>query len=287
MIAPPRRSDAADFLVALPRATAQGLWLEAAQIRQEWLQVGLDTQPADRPTAERNLTAIYARLGRAAPRFEWVDSPAEALPLLGGRPTLDELYRWIRDPVPRGTPPLASDLAVLVSRLRAGLGAGVVHPDPESNPQRRKKNEPWPELPPPEALRAGQPLGLVLHRGVREALHRSLADGVRRPVRAALAPGRTMPVCWYGQQEASWIAYYDALRRIGLARYGPGDSAQLGEWAALARSCGWWWPGPEVCVVAERPLELLTEPVPRAWSGEVRLRPGGIRYRDGWAPALS
>ncbi len=60
-------------------------------------------------------------------------------------------------------------------------------------------------------------------------------------MRTALAgdPAR-VPVCWYGQQEASWVAYYDALHRLGTARYQPDD---LGYWAVLARSCGWWWTG--------------------------------------------
>jgi hypothetical protein len=38
--------------------------------------------------------------------------------------------------------------------------------------------------------------------------------------------------------------FYDVLHRLGLARYQPGDLDHLGNWAALARSRGWWWPGP-------------------------------------------
>ena len=139
-------------------------------------------------------------------------------------------------------------------------------------------------LPPLEALAAGVPLGVVLHQTVRGALQRSLADGFHLPVRAALSGGEPVPVCWYGQQDASWIAYYDTLHRLGLARYGPDDADHLGDWATLTRSCGWWWPGEDVCVVVDRPETVRTEPVPDGCHGEVRLRPDGVGYRDGWHP---
>ncbi|MGC1212927.1 MAG: DUF6745 domain-containing protein [Micromonospora sp.] len=234
------------------------------------------------------MTGIYARIARPRPRFEWVDSPAQALPLIAGLPTLAQLYDRIRDPQPTGTPPLASDLALEVSRLRGALSAGVAHADPELTPGRRgKTKEPWPELAPRQALNSGVPLGVVLHQGVRTALHRSLARGWYLPVRAALAGGESVPVCWYGQQDAWWVGYYDALHRLGLAGYGPDDTAHLGLWAALARSCGWWWPGEDVCVVVERPAAVRTEPLPGALHEEIRLQRRGVRYRDGWHPLVN
>lgn len=273
--------------------TARGLWQEAIKIRQEWLEAGLSAQPADRAAAEHSLTMIYAKISRPRPRFEWAGSPRAALPLVAGWPTLGSLHAWVRDPHPRGRPPLASDLAMSVSRLRGALSAGVTHADPELSPTRDTrdgKREPWPELPPLRALEAGVPLGVLLHQGIHTALYRSLAQGFRTPVRAALAGDgdpASLPVCWYGQQDAAWIAYYDALHRLGLARYRPGDLDHLGCWAALARACGWWWPGEDVCVVADRPELARTQPLPGAWHDEVRLRPDGLRYRDGWRPLLA
>ena len=266
---------------------APGLWQDAIKIRREWLDHGLSTQPADRRTAERSLTAIYAKIGRPRPQFTWVESPAQAIRLVTGLPTLDELYAWIRDPRPRGAPPLASDLAMVSAQLRGALSAGLSHADPELSPARKgKRNEPWPELPPLQALDDGVPLGVVLHQGLRTALHRSLADGFRTPVLAVLASGKPVPVCWYGQQDAAWVAYYDALHRLELARYQPGDLEHLGHWAALARSCGWWWPGEDRCVLVDRPEVVRAEPRPGTWHEEIRLQRDGVRYRDGWRPLL-
>jgi hypothetical protein len=267
---------------------AHGIWQEAIKIRQEWLECGLSTEPADRRAAEHSLTMIYAGISRPRPQFEWVDSPDQALPLVDGWPTLGRLYAWIRDPRPPGEPPLASDLALSASRLRAALSAGVTHSDPELSPARQgKARAPWPELPPLTALQTGTPLGVVLHRGIHNALHRSLAHGFRAPVRTALGGPDHVPACWYGQQDAAWVGYYDALHRLGLARYQPAELDHLGCWATLARSCGWWWPGEEVCVVTDRPELARTEPVGGTWHDEVRLRPDGVRYRDGWHPSLA
>jgi hypothetical protein len=283
LIAPARHQAAA---VTIRGSNAHDRWQEASKIRQEWLGHGLSTRPADRRTAEHSLTAIYARISRPKPRFAWVDSPHQAIPLVAGLPTLDRLYAWIRDPRPRGKPPLASDLATVAAQLRAALSSGVAHLDPELSTARKgKRNEPWPELPPLKALDTGVPLGVVLHQGIRTALHRSLAHGFRMPVLSTL-PG-PVPVCWYGQQDAAWIAYYDALHRLGLASYGPDALDHLSHWAALARSCGWWWPGEDVCVVVERPELVHTEPVPGTWHDEVRLVHDGVRYRDGRRPPLA
>ena len=215
----------------------------------------------------------------------WVASPAEAMALVAGWPTLDQLYGWVRDPSPSEKPPLASDLAMLASRLRGALSAEVRHTEPELSPARQGKHgEPWPEMAPLDALRAGVPLGVVLHQGIHTALHRSLARGFRQPVRDALASAGPVPVCWYGQQDANWIAYYDVLNRLGLGRYRPEDLDHLDHWAAVARSCGWWWPGEDQCVVADRPEYAHAQPVPGTLHEEIRLRPGGLRYRDGWSP---
>ncbi|HEY7222345.1 MAG TPA: hypothetical protein VH561_01835 [Micromonosporaceae bacterium] len=164
----------------------------------------------------------------------------------------------------------------------------MVYPDPEATPARQGRNkQPWPELPPLAALTAGVPLGVVLHQGVRNALQRSLAHGFTARVRAALQTEGLLPVCWYGQQGASWVAYYDVLRRLGLARYASQDLRGFDDWAAVVRACGWWWPDEETCVVVERPERVRTEPVPNSWHGEVQVGRDGVRYRDGWQPHLS
>ncbi|MEV7229599.1 DUF6745 domain-containing protein [Polymorphospora sp. NPDC051019] len=290
MTAPARHQAARDVIPARTLESSIEHWLAAVEIRREWLDHGLSTTPADRAGAEDRLTAIYARHFRPRPRFRWVDSPRQALPSLTGLPTHDVLQRWVMPRRPPGVPPLASDIAAGLSRLRGALDDAVSHPDLDPSRLRRDKGKPWPVLPPLEALDAGGPLREVLRQGVRNALRTSLADGFYLPVRAALSAYGRLPVAWYGQQEAHWIGYYDLLRRLGFARYRPADADHLDDWAILARSCGWWWPGEDVCVVVERPAVIRTESVPGGWHGQVRPRQGDggpVEYRDGWRPLLN
>jgi hypothetical protein len=270
-----------------PASVTPRIWERVIPVRQEWRDAGLSTEPADRTTAEQAITAIYRRQGRSAPRFDWVQSPRQAIGRLAELPTHDTLQQWTRARRPVGRPPLASDIAAGLSRLRSALEDGNhVDAAPPTSPH-RKDGKAWPTLPGPDALDHGVPLREVLRQGVRVALETSLMRGCTWRVRTALGPA---PVAWYGQQDAGWIAYYDVLRRLGLVRYARSDESQLDEWAALARSSGWWWPGEDICVVVERPAVLLTEPVPGALHDEVRLRRGSqppVEYRDGWRPMLT
>lgn len=90
------------------RRSARGrrLWLtpalrrQAEQLRQEWLEHGMATAPADRPAAEEAVGGLYRMIGLETPRFVWTDSPAGALVaewlLFGGRHATDDGAR----PVP-------------------------------------------------------------------------------------------------------------------------------------------------------------------------------------------
>jgi hypothetical protein len=120
------------------------------------------------------------------------------------------------------------------------------------------------DLPPPPSRPAAFPLG-------------------RFPVGSVPAGSSRVgpvPICWYGNQDASWVGYFDVLRRLGRATYPPGFDA----WVALTRA-GWWRPGEHECVLVERPSTLRVEPVPENWHAEIRLSTdsSAVVYRDGWS----
>ena len=92
-------------------------------------------------------------------------------------------------------------------------------------------------------------------------------------------------IAFRGQHEAGWIGYYDTRRRAGFGGYETADLAELAVWAALARSASWWWPGDGLCVMAERPVAVHTEPLVGSHHGELRLhRSDGpaIAFADGF-----
>jgi hypothetical protein len=93
-------------------------------------------------------------------------------------------------------------------------------------------------------------------------------------------------VTWYGQHKAPWIAHYIAEQQLGLARYSPEDAEILDLHGELGRATGWWWPFDTVCVMAERPVAIHTEPTPEAQFGQRRLHYENdpvIEFADGKA----
>lgn len=115
-------------------------------------------------------------------------------------------------------------------------------------------------------------------------LRRVARSGLAASIRARL-PG-DFGLVWYGQHEADWVGYFDLHQRVLGTAFDPRDRQQLALWATLARSCGWWWPREGLCVLAERPCAIRTEPVPGSIGGEVRPhdrdRPA-VAFPDGWA----
>jgi hypothetical protein len=259
--------------------------LLACALRDEWLAHGLSTQPADRPAAEAAVVELYRLIGEPAPRFQWTSSPPAALALLRDDPRFRlPRLRLSAGAVPAGSWPPGSRLASLLSDLRARL-------EDRAHPLRR--NASW--FPTRGAaasgtahrewLDAGHSVDALLDAAVYRALRTSVHDSVCAPLRTAwlgqdISPGLT----WYGQHDAHWVGDYEVRHRAGVSTYRSGDVHRLGQWAQLARSTGWWWPGAGLCVMAERPVELSTAPIPGARHGEVRLhhpdRPA-VRYADG------
>ena len=80
-------------------------------------------------------------------------------------------------------------------------------------------------------------------------------------------------VVW-GQHDASWLAFYDYFRKIGLKN----ETQKLSGLWEIAKSAGWWVPFSEICLASERPMELHKK-------GERLHRDGGsaVLYPDGFA----
>lgn len=225
---------------------------EAAAVRAEWLGHLLSTAPADRPAAEAAISELYRLIGLDPPRFHWVPSPLAALETVppGVRPrpaeSVDRLSEW---PLP-----------TLFRRLIISLFV-----DLDNRVMRRSR---------------------VLDPMVRQLVRTPVTDSARGTLRMAVRAERERfekGSAWYAALCPSWSAHYDAVRRMSGVVYTVEQERLLDLWATPARSCGWWWPREDVCVVSERPVEIHTEVC--GDDGEVRLhRPDGpaIRYADGY-----
>lgn len=263
-------------------------WVASARaLREEWLGHGTSTLPADRPRAESAVTDLYRLLGEPPPRFLWVPSPAAAVPLLLDAPhTFRPATLRAVDDRPGGPGwPVAARLAALAGELRERMDVRLRRrPGPRGwSPSGGPAEPAWS---PEAALAAGVPRDTVLGGLLDGPLTASLRDAVRAPLRTGLLPrdAESFGLTWHGQHDAYWVAAYEARVRLGVARYLDADTFQLGLWADLARSTGWWWAGDGVCVLAERPTEVHAERLTGGGNGELRLHHAdgpAVRFADG------
>lgn len=294
-VIPGRKSPDVSFLtVSEPLCTRTASMaekiLQAVVLRDQWLSAGLSVLPADRAAAEAAVCGLYRLAGLPLPGFAWVPSPAAALAVIGENEELFPPARPRAEDRPRGDWPAAARLAGLLSGLRGRLDARV----------HRSPGDSW--LPqgvvsalryaPEDAVLSGIAADDIFEATVYRSLRGTLRDAVAAPLRAAAEAARPGPgagggvrIRFWGQHEAYWVAHYDVRRRAGLGGYCPDDLRELELWAVLARSAAWWWPGEGMCVVAERPAAVHTEPLVGSHHGELRLhRDDGaaVAFSDGW-----
>jgi hypothetical protein len=82
----------------------------------------------------------------------------------------------------------------------------------------------------------------------------------------------------YGQHELYWVAFYNwpdkNLRKI----YSDLDREKLDLWMMLSKSCGWWYPYKNICLVCERPVRQAIDD-----DGRLHHESGpALLCRDGW-----
>ncbi|MDV6246780.1 DUF6745 domain-containing protein [Rhodococcus opacus] len=150
-------------------------------------------------------------------------------------------------------------------------------------PNERRAVETARVKPPADAARVGISPDRIIRATVWDSLHTTLFDGVAAAIRTLLPPA-VLGVTWYGQQEAHRVAYYDTYRRLGLAKFHSHDGALLDANIALTCATGWWWAFDGVCVMAERPTTLHSEPMPGRVHNEHRLHHSGspaLEFQDG------
>ncbi|MFG1783409.1 DUF6745 domain-containing protein [Rhodococcus oryzae] len=227
----------------------------AAYARQDsWLARGLCTEPSDRSVAESAVAELYRRSGLAEPEFIWAPSPPSALKLIADtQPSVRLRYE-------DGAIPAFALIAELLSASRERMDMRILRR--RQQPQNDRRALEATRLRSFDAARlVGVAPDLIIRAVVWESLRTSLYDGVATAIRTLL-PGVVDGVTWYGQQEAHRIGYYDTIRRYGLATFDSRDNDLLDVQTALICSTGWWWAFDSVCVMAERPIALHTEPTP-------------------------
>ena len=222
-----------------------------AQVRDEWLAVGLSTEPANRPAAEEGVRQAYRRAGMEPPSVViWLGSPyagCVASAMLNPDQVWNQVWAqvWaqVRDQVR--------------DQVRGQVG-GQVRGQVGDQVRDQVRDAVWGQV--RDAV-WGQVWDQVWDQ-VWGQVRGQVWDQVRGQVRDAV----------WGQHEAGYLGWCDAMQLIGVNL----DVAGL---STVARNAGWWWPMRDTVILTDRPDTLHRDP-----QGRLHCETGpALRYRDGWA----
>ena len=83
---------------------------------------------------------------------------------------------------------------------------------------------------------------------------------------------------WFcGQQDAYWVSYYTFCQKIGVI-YKPHSSDGLEIWNEIVRSCHWFYPFLEFCLISDKPRKLNIDERGRLHSVAEK----AVEYSDEW-----
>lgn len=222
-------------------AMTDAQWAELAQFREEWYAVGTACGPSDRPATSAAVTALYRAIDLPPPQMLFVPSPMSALVL--GR---------ICQRGGQRAGQLKGELwDKLMDQCWGTLWNGIAE---------KLRNRLWGEI------------GVKLRTAIWDDIGVHLRDELRGQ------RGEKLASCLWGQYESPWVAFYSWMPRMGI-QYTAWQQERFAAWAALARSCGLWWPSQYVCVVADRPAVLHVDAQRRLHAEEGP----AMRFSDGYA----
>ena len=240
----------------------------------EWVAIGLSTEPMDRGAAAAGMATAYAVAGLPAPKVFYSASP------LGGAITrelilqgLDSVGDSVRDSVRASV--WDSVWASVGDSVRDSVGASV-----RDSVWASVRASVWASVGDSVWASVGASVGDSVWDSVRASVGASVWASVGDSVWASV--GDSVMAGWpkgifYGNHEP-WLSYIDWFRRHGLGEIArPLDGLTL-----VARSAGWCWLHRGFVVISDRPAELHDEVVTGRRRRLHNASGPSVRYRDGW-----
>jgi hypothetical protein len=263
-------------------------------LRRAFQASGLSTLPADRTTTERIITGFYARLGKPAPQFHWLEGPLSCIlahNVIEQRGVDSRRMRGVA--VDREIKDKLRDQlrCRLAETTRRQLGdevcteLGTKHwIQLEDHKRDHEGNEPEIDV---DMLYASEGLTVTpierrcpfdsdvgpevdwaIHKelhgvvgGVRYeprgALYGPLWEDACRDVGVPLSPVERLsrPYRIWGGENQCWVSHHMACIGAG-AKPEASDVVLLAEWDALNRACGWWFAFEHMVFCAERHAQI-------------------------------
>jgi len=210
---------------------------------ERWTKIGLCTEPADRPKAERSIRSMYRAAKLEPPKkIVWCGSPMSqglVRAIVLDERMIKEIGASVGDSV--GDSVRASVRASVWASVWASVGASV-----------------WDSV----------------RDSVRDSVWASVGASVRASVRASVWDSVRASV--YGQHDANWLGFYAYFREaLALKK----STAPLLGLTGLCESAGWAIPHAGICWVSERHSVLVRNAAGRLHCATGP----AVMYPDGWA----
>ncbi len=206
----------------IDRLTKQQVEL-MAKVRDEWLSIGLCTEPADRERAQNAVNQAYEAAKLPPPKIIiWLGSPlagAIGATMLSARA---QVMAQVGDQV--------------WAQVRAQVWAQV-------------GDQVWAQV----RDQVGDQVGAQVWAQVGAQVRAQVGDQVRAQVgdQVWAQVGDQVWAACYGQHDANWLAFYHFFEHCGT------DAVdRLHGLMESARSAGWWWPFGGAVILTERPCVL-------------------------------
>jgi hypothetical protein len=222
--------------------------------RDQWFQFGTLCEPADQDKSKSTIDKMYNHIGKSGKRYIFCDSPmTSALAMVVfNSGALSSLGSSLR--------------SSLGSSLRSSLGSSL-----GSSLESSLESSLWSSLRSSLGSSLESSLWSSLGSSLRSSLGSSLGSSLRSSLWSSLGSR------FLGQQDAYWIAFYKFCEKIGV-QYEASASEHLNWWSDIAKSCMWWWPFENYCIVSNRPLVIRMDERRVLHSFD---KPA-IEFRDGW-----
>jgi hypothetical protein len=245
-----------------------------AERAEEWLEVGLRTEPTDRPSAEKGVQLAYEAAGVPAPqRILWFGSPMAAAVAVGllQAGAGDSAKKLAEAAESAGYWPVLSELAAQSAE------PGALHLGASLRP--RVRTRPWAQARAALIAELGT-VGFARHwLATARRPWLQLVDQIATPLRTRLGAqfstageGLAGPCqqalldVIYGQHDAAWLGAFDEAE--------PG----LAGLAQVARNAGWWWAFENVAILSDRQNEVHRDNLGRLHRGDGP----ALSYPDGF-----
>jgi uncharacterized protein DUF6745 len=253
----------------------------AAEFRDRWMQIGLCTDPADRPRAEAAIRETYRQGGLEPPaRIVWCGSPLSQ--------GLTRSIMIVKKPIERLWESVGTNVRHYVGggKSDANLRPSVSHSIWQSVGARvgdkiwaTVRNSVWVGVADSAGAIVRDQVEDSVWDSVRASVGDSVWDSVEATAKDRVCVGarlrESVEASVYGSHDASWLAFYRYFHEVlGLTD----QTGRLSGLWELAQSAGWALPHQNICWVSERHHILSRDD-----RGRLHCNTGpACGYPDGW-----